>query len=752
MNPQLTKVSTVFLLSGTLLLTGLGLANPVWATISCDQMTFENLISTGVIRPPDQFLSDRTPNPEGAKSIHVDSVALRSSPVQHCEVLGHIHTALTHSDTAGEGTSSYPQGKEIQFRIKLPDNWNQKLMMLGQGQLAGAVSGSTLGASENSQLSRGYATMVTDTGHFSPAINDGSWAKDLDSSGNLVLNLDRLKNFGYRAVHLTVVVGKQVTKAYYLTDLIRQTYLVGCSTGGRQGLVAANKYPDDFDGMSLGHPATISAFSLISNIWVSQVVFPDSQIDLATSNWSGPGVSVDPVTGVIRLRPAFPPSKIQLLDQINLASCDLLDSVQDGIITDPRQCNTDKILENHRCPPGPGDTSMCFIDSEVDALKKLYAGPRNENPNSRFFGQLWPGYPPGYEAITPGGWAERRVGIDVGDGVNIIAKRFPNNDPQYPTDIYAAIQERLKFLTEPAIEFHAFDMNSDEHINILLELAPILYPGDPELTEFRKNGGKILFYHGWADPSQTALGTIEHLRKIFTNLGGPSHANETSRLFLVPGMRHCGVSDRAPDRFDSIAPLEKWVEQGVPPGEVGNEIVAQRLNTVTAQPDMARPLCVYPSFAKLKDNRDADDPSVISNLDNGNFECVIPVSIDIKPGDSTNTVNPSSGGVVPVAILGSWEFDATKVDSLSLRINGAPVVAGKSGKPLCHSDKDVNGDGFFDVVCQVVTSEIEAGSGKAVLTGLVNYGGNFVHLIRGEDKITVRPGIRKPGRGGGNKQ
>jgi hypothetical protein len=131
--------------------------------------------------------------------------------------------------------------------------------------------------------------------------------------------------------------------------------------------------------------------------------------------------------------------------------------------------------------------------------------------------------------------------------------------------------------------------------------------------------------------------------------------------------------------------------------------------------------------------------------------CVIPVSIDIKPGDSSNTVNPSSGGVIPVAILGSWELDATKIDSLSLRINDAPVVAGKSGKPLCHSDKDVNGDGFFDVVCQVAISEIDLSSGKAVLTGLVNYDDNFVHPIRGEERITVRPGIKKPRPGGGNR-
>jgi hypothetical protein len=97
-------------------------------------------------------------------------------------------------------------------------------------------------------------------------------------------------------------------------------------------------------------------------------------------------------------------------------------------------------------------------------------------------------------------------------------------------------------------------------------------------------------------------------------------------------------------------------------------------------------------------------------------------------------------------------LDATKVDSLSVRVNGAPVLASKSGKTLCHSDKDVNSDGFVDLVCQVLTSEIEHGSDKAVLTGMVNYKGNFVHPIRGEDKITVRPGIRKSGTVAGNRQ
>jgi hypothetical protein len=150
MKTQLIKASSVFILSATLLL--VSLAHSASASLSCDLTTFENLISTGVIRPPDQFLSGGSLNPEGARSIHFDSVLFISNPVQHCEVAGHIHTALVHSGTAGEGTASNPQGKEIQFRIKLPNNWNQKLMMLGQGQLAGAISGSTVGASENSPV------------------------------------------------------------------------------------------------------------------------------------------------------------------------------------------------------------------------------------------------------------------------------------------------------------------------------------------------------------------------------------------------------------------------------------------------------------------------------------------------------------------------------------------------------------------------------------------------------------------------
>ena len=273
--------------------------------------------------------------------VTITSVTQGTELAPHCKVTGVI-------------------GTETNFELLLPDEWNGKFVMGGGGGFVGSVVNTC--STYTVHCRAGYATVGTDTGHQAHSL-DGSWALN---------NLERVVSFGHQAVHRTAVTAKALTSAYYGQDISR-SYFTGCSRGGGQALMEAQRYPEDFDGIVAGAPAYNWTHELgARNAWVNQAMYPDPD-DLSAA--------------VLR------PEKTQLIGKAVIDQCDSLDGLEDGILNNPLQCNFD--VSSLACDTGK--TNTCLSMQEVEAAKRIYEGPRDQE------GQIFPGYPPGGE-LSPLGW------------------------------------------------------------------------------------------------------------------------------------------------------------------------------------------------------------------------------------------------------------------------------------------------------------------------------------------------------------
>ena len=376
----------------------------------------------------------------------------------------------------------------------------------------------------------GYATAMTDTGHQG-------------GSGSFALgHPEKLIDFAYRAVHEMAVQSKAVIAAYYGKGP-RLSYWNGCSSGGKQGLKEAQRFPDDFDGIVAGAPA---------NYWTHLA---------AQSVWTVEAVRADPASDI-------PAAKAQALHRAVLAACDALDGVKDGLIEDPTRCKFDPRTLACKGSDGPD----CLTAAQVEAPRKILAGPVNPRTKQ----QIFPGFEPGSEL----GWPQTfqiAGGLD-GDYFKYVVFKDANWDLKslnYDSDIALA------------------DRTDDGTINAT----------DPSLAPFFKRGGKLLMYHGWADPLIPSENSIDYYKSVQTKLG---KVDDSMRLFMVPGMGHCGGGD-GPNNFDMLGAMEQWVEQKKAP----ESIVAS--HSTAGAVDRTRPLCAYPQSAAYKGSGSIDEAQ--------NFEC-----------------------------------------------------------------------------------------------------------------------------------
>jgi feruloyl esterase len=446
---------------------------------------------------------------------------------------------------------------EIRFEVWLPaSDWNGKFEQVGNGGFAGVVPLFSMA----DPLLRGYATAGTDDGHV--GATDGSWALG---------HPEKLIDFGYRAVHETSVQAKAIVRAFYGKDLAR-SYFVGCSDGGREALMEAQRFPDDFIGIVAGAPANNWTHLLVGAIWDEQALLDD------------------PASHV-------PPSKLSVIQNAVVAACDALDGVKDGVIADPRRCHFDPAVVQCK----GADAADCLTEPQVAAVRKIYAGPKN----SRTGAQLFPGYSPGTEAV-PANW---RVWISGnGPGQPTLQAFFGNT-------FYADM-----VFDNPKWDFHTFNFDSDVK-TADDKTAGILNSTDPDLAKFKARGGKLIQYHGWGDaaiPPQNSIDYFESVQSVMgtTNRGRDLGATQDFyRLFMVPGMSHCGggigatvfgnsTSAQRDPGHDVVSALDQWVEKGVAP----NRIIA----TGFAGGDpgkgvqMTRPLCPYPEEAMYKGTGDTN--------------------------------------------------------------------------------------------------------------------------------------------------
>jgi feruloyl esterase len=380
-------------------------------------------------------------------------------------------------------------------------------------------------------LMRGYAEIGTNTGHVSA---DGSLY-----DGSWAFNRpDRQVNWAYRSTHVVAIAGTEITNAYYGRPP-EHSYYSGCSGGGRHATMSATLYPTDFDGVVAGSPFLSPTGQVIAWNWDEQAL----------------------------AHTAIPPAKLPLITHAVVAACDAKDKVIDGLLSDPRRCdfNTSTL----QCPAGVNNSS-CLTPGEITTLNKMYGGPYNSTGV-----QLFPGWEPGVEYPL---WLMALVN-SVNGGPGELLVRIPDQFLTY-------------FIFGPGFDPYSFNFDRDP---AALTAAAQLFDVKPELSAFANAGGKILMYHGWADPRLATLYSIGFHEAVQTNLqrdhhGKPIDIDDFYRLFLVPGMGHCSGGP-GPYSVDWLSALEKWVEQGIAP----DRLIGSHLTNGVV--DLTRPLCPYPQEA-----------------------------------------------------------------------------------------------------------------------------------------------------------
>ncbi len=420
---------------------------------------------------------------------------------------------------------------DIKFELWMPaSEWNGKFMGLGNGGWAGEISHSGIGDA----LRRGYAAASTDTGHEGSG-GDASFALG---------HPEKVIDFGYRAVHEMTVKSKAIIAAFY-GNALKHSYWDGCSTGGKQGLTEAQRFPHDYDGIIAGAPANFFTHLIVSGIWIAEATRENP-------------------TGYI------PKEKLPLLHKAVVDACDTLDGMKDGLLENPKRCHFDP---NVLLCKG-ADSPECLTAAQVEAAKKIYAGPKNPRTGE----QIFPGLEPGSE----NGW------------VFFAREREP-----------PIVASHFKYLVfkNPNWDFHTLNFDSDVALADKLDNG-IITATNPNLKEFFAQGGKLLLYHGWNDGAIAPQNTINYYNSVADAMGGSAKVQDSMRLFMAPGMDHCYGGD-GPFDFDTIAALEQWAEKGNAP----DRIVAGHLLKGPPKPDRTRPLCPYAQVAKYKGSGGTDEAS-----------------------------------------------------------------------------------------------------------------------------------------------
>ena len=424
--------------------------------------------------------------------------------------------------------------RSIRFEVRMPtSNWNGRFLMAGTGGGSGYIADTT------TELGRGYAMSSTDTGH------EGT---DLD----FVMQPEAALDYAFRAVHLVAVLSKEIIQSYYGRD-IDYSYYQGCSNGGRQGMVEATRFPDDFDGIVAGAPA----FQVAKEFLLWTLMAHRAQ-------------EANPLTE----------AHLQLLDKASAEACDSLDGVADGVINDPRLCTTEHYDPGALACDGGQDPSTCLSPGQLDTVRQHYRGVVDPDGNV-----LSPGLLPGAEGA--GDWRMWSIpgAVMPTTGETLESKSIN----ELSTDL-------VKFwgYRDRDYDVSSFDIFADR--DVLARASNVLDVNTADLSGLRENDGKILMYQGWNDYPLRPQRAIDYLEQVEAANGGARRTRDFFRLFMVPGMVHCGGGPGA-SVVDYLAPLVDWVEKGKAPDVI-----------VGSHPDgnFERPHCVFPKLASYRGG-DPDD-------------------------------------------------------------------------------------------------------------------------------------------------
>ena len=424
---------------------------------------------------------------------------------------------------------------DIKVEVWMPaSEWNGKFEAVGNGGWAGTISYPAMAQA----LVRGYATTSTDTGHSTPG---GSFALG---------HPEKLTDYAYRSEHEMTVKAKAIVNAFYGNPPTR-SYFNGCSTGGRQALTEASRFPDDFDGIIAGAAAN-----------------PKTHLD-TWRIWMGLETLKDPARRIAK-------EKYPAIHQAVLAACDALDGLKDGLISDPTSCHFDPQVM--ACKEGDG--ASCLTPKQVQSVKTILGPAKSPRTGEEIF----PGYQPGTELA----W-----GLLIGG-----------------PDPYATALDQFRYMVfnDPHWDWRTFDVDRDL-AKADRALHGLLTAIDPtSMSAFFGRGGKLLTYQGWSDQDISPLASVNFYKSVKTALGDPT-VSSSMRLFMVPGMGHCGGCE-GPNTFDMMVPLEQWVEKGEAPTQI------EASHSINGKIDRTRPLCPYPQVARYKGTGSIDAAE--------NFTCQLP--------------------------------------------------------------------------------------------------------------------------------
>jgi feruloyl esterase len=432
---------------------------------------------------------------------------------------------------------------QVQFELRLPiSNWNGKFLEVGSGGWGGAVSFLFLC---DGPLRKGYACIASDMGHEAP-MGHALWAAN---------NLQAQVDFGYRATHVAALAGKAIVGSYYAKAPFK-SMMLGCSTGGYQGMVEAQRFPWDFDGIvSIAPDAEDEADLGMRQVWYFRnLVDKDG-------------------------KPIFSPSDLQLLHNAALAKCDMTDGVKDGIVGDPVGCQFDPSVL--ACETG--QKSGCLSVQQVDAAKKIYSGPMTSK------------------------------------GVRISTRGvFPGSEldwTRYDNDWMEDFFKYALFNPTPGLGWKMTDFDFDRDYK-RLGMGALYTDSNPDLRKFKAAGGKLIVSQGGNDAREIPWAIFDYYETVERTIGGRAATQDFFRLFLVPGMEHCTGGDGA-FAIDYLSYLEAWVERGQAPSVmVGAHVqgtgwgqsfrLSFPLDPATPI-SFTRPVYPYPLHAKYKGVGDPND-------------------------------------------------------------------------------------------------------------------------------------------------
>lgn len=520
--------------------------------------------------------------------------AATATEPEHCEVIGAIDQRISPIDRLPYA---------IRFHLRLPIDWNGRFFYSGGGGTDG-----NLGAATGSQLAQGYAVVSTDSGHDN-AVNTSEVAGAFEFGFDPQARSD----YGYNGPARVTETAKAIIRKFY-RRAPRYSYFAGCSEGGREGLMLSQRYPDFFDGIVAGNPGMDLPKAAVAEAWDSQAF---ARAARAMTPFGNPD-----------LASSFTDAELAAVGNAILAACDADDGLTDGMVFNPFACHFDPATLG---PAGTGELSA----AQVTALTAVFGGAKNSSGENLYAGWLWD---PGIAAF---GWRQWKIGplfpgfpipgnsalnVTLGGGALPFIFTTPPNSMTGGTDLAAGttiatanplgVPGAANFADAFVPWVLGFNMDTDAP-KIFARSKPyretamdFMGTSGTDYKRFRRHGGKLIVYTGQADPVFSTKYHVGWYHALIAHNGGLNRTRQFARLFVVPGMNHCGGGP-APSQFDAFTAVVGWVEQGKAPDSIIGTAPAS-----TPWPGRTRPLCAYPKQARYVGTGSIEDAA--------NFRCEYP--------------------------------------------------------------------------------------------------------------------------------